>query len=136
MSTDQPERLPFWKRRIFVIETIFSDLIFAIPLRGYKSRIINYDQWTDFEKSIFDYYLANKFQLIKQISAFLRSDWTINRLEQTTLSIILEAVAEYHVKNTPKNVLIQQAVITTQKYSSECEYKLVNAVLENYFKSL
>ncbi|MDQ0513740.1 transcription termination factor NusB [Mycoplasmoides fastidiosum] len=136
MESNDKQNLPFWKRRVNIIQTIFADLSFAFPFHDYQSRIVDYDQWTKFEIAVFDYYLNNKLELMKISESFLSNKWTLQRLQKTTLAIILEAISEFHAMQTPKSVLIQQAVITAQKYSANQDYKLVNAILDNYFKSL
>lgn len=136
MKFNNNKKISFWKKRVHIIEAIFSDLIYAFPSTNYQERIFNYSEWDKFEIGIFEYYLNHKMKTINTVASFLNSNWTIDRVQKTTLAIILEAIVEYHYYHTPKKVLIEQAVITTQKYCENSDYKLVNAILDNYFKGL
>lgn len=52
-----------------------------------------------------------------------------------TVSIILEAIAEYQILKTDKLILITQSVKTAKNYCEDQDYKIINAILDNHFKS-
>lgn len=132
----KPKLLPQWRKRLNIVEAIFSDLIFAYDQKQYYERVIKPDNWSDFEKLTLFYYLEHKGELQKAISSLLREDWTLDRICKTTLAILLEAIAEYQTFQTPIKVLIHQAIVSCQRISEYKDYKFVNYILDRYFKSL
>ena len=57
-------------------------------------------------------------------------DWTFERLGFIEQAILLLALAEQKVLQTPKSVIIDEAIILSKKFSDEDSYKLVNATLD------
>lgn len=57
-------------------------------------------------------------------------DWTFERLGFIEQAILLLALAEQKVLDTPKSVIIDEAIILSKKFSDEDSYKLVNATLD------
>lgn len=125
---------PLWKRRVYVIEAIYSDLIIE-QLNVSNVGFLDKKEWIDFENSIFNNYLENKENYKETLNRFLKEGWTWNRLNFMVVAILMEAIAEIDVIETPINVLIEQSVKTTKNYCGEDEYKLVNGILNNYFRS-
>lgn len=119
-----------------MFEAIYSDLIFGDINKKNWINIHNFEIWSDFEKIIFENYLENKKKYMDDISALLKTGWTIERLNLPLLAILLEAISEYHSLKTDYKVLIQQSVVTTKKYCDDDEYKFLNSLLDNYLKNI
>lgn len=60
--------------------------------------------------------------------------WDINRLDKTGSSILRMAIYELKYTDTPKIVVINEAVELAKKYSDESVRKMINAVLDKYIK--
>ncbi|AEW45905.1 transcription antitermination protein NusB [Mycoplasma haemocanis str. Illinois] len=123
-----------WKRRVSVVQVIYSELITdqdfsKIDLSDQR------DNWIDFENKIFDNYLNNKHKYISLVESYLKSNWSLERLNTLCASILLEAISEFYVFKTPVKVLITESVKTAKNYCDENEYRIVNRVLEDFLKN-
>lgn len=63
-------------------------------------------------------------------------DWNINRLDKTGASILRLALYEIMYTDTPKIVVINEAVELAKKYSDDAVRKMVNAVLDKVIKEV
>lgn len=61
-------------------------------------------------------------------------DWSIDRLDKTGASILRMALYELKYMDTPRVVVINEAVELAKKYSDEAVRKMINAVLDKYIK--
>lgn len=61
-------------------------------------------------------------------------DWNIERLEATGASILRLALYEMKYTDTPKKVIINEAIELAKKYSDDSVRKMINAVLDKYMK--
>ncbi len=61
-------------------------------------------------------------------------DWTIDRLDKTGANILRMALYELKYMDTPRVVVINEAVELAKKYSDEPVRKMINAVLDKYVK--
>ena len=61
-------------------------------------------------------------------------DWNINRLDKTGASILRLALYEIKYTDTPKIVVINEAVELAKKYSDDAVRKMINAVLDKATK--
>jgi len=62
------------------------------------------------------------------------SDWSIDRLDKTGANILRMALYEMIYTDTPKIVVINEAVELAKKYSDDSVRKMINAVLDKYIK--
>lgn len=62
------------------------------------------------------------------------SSWTIDRLDKTGASILRMALYELKYTDTPKVVVINEAVELSKKYSDDSVRKMINAVLDKIMK--
>ncbi len=60
----------------------------------------------------------------------LRKDWDFNRLSVLEQAILLMGCQEILVNETPKSVVIDEAVRLAKKYCDDDSYKLINGVLD------
>lgn len=61
-------------------------------------------------------------------------DWDIRRLDKTGANILRMALYELKYTDTPKIVVINEAVELAKKYSDDAVRKMINAVLDKYVK--
>ena len=63
------------------------------------------------------------------IDPLLRKDWSFDRLSILEQTILLIAFQEILVNETPKAIVINEAVTLAKKYCDEDAYKFINGVL-------
>ncbi|GCE63947.1 hypothetical protein MHSWG343_09540 [Candidatus Mycoplasma haematohominis] len=126
---------PVWKRRVSIVEAIYADLM-TEKLKNKEKLDVTEErkEWIDFEKQIFDKYLRNKEDYKQIINRYLKEGWEWERINPITVSILLEAISESQTFDTPKLVLITQSIKTAKNYCGNTEYRIVHALLDNYFK--
>lgn len=74
--------------------------------------------------------IQNKNIYIKKISGLLRQDWDFDRLSILEQSILLISFQEILANDTPKPVVINEAITLAKKYCDDDSYKLINGVLD------
>lgn len=67
------------------------------------------------------------------ISAHLKG-YTLDRVNKVDLAIIIEAIIEFKYLKTPKEVIINEAVELSKKYSTERSPKFINGLLADIVK--
>ncbi len=72
----------------------------------------------------------NKYTYIQKINEYLRKDWDFNRLSVIEQAILLMGFQEILVNQTPKSVVINEAINLSKKYCDDDSYKLINGVLD------
>ena len=82
-----------------------------------------------FVRDIVDGVLEKKDSIDKIISKYLEN-WDLDRLGKTDRGILRLSTYEMLYYNTPKVVVINEAVELAKKYSDEKIVKLINAVLD------
>ncbi len=61
-------------------------------------------------------------------------DWSIKRLDKTGANILRMALYELEFTDTPRIVIINEAVELAKKYSDDPVRKMINASLDKYVK--
>ncbi len=74
--------------------------------------------------------LDHKQEYIDQISALLRQDWSFDRLSVLEQAILLISFQEILHNDTPKAVVINEAVTLAKSYCDDTSFKLINGVLD------
>ena len=82
-----------------------------------------------FVRDIVDGVLEKKDSIDKIISKYLEN-WDLDRLGKTDRAILRLSTYEMLYYNTPKVVVINEAVELAKKYSDDKVVKLINAVLD------
>ena len=82
-----------------------------------------------FVRDIVDGVLEHKDNIDKIIGKYLEN-WDLDRLGKTDRAILRLSTYEMLYYNTPKVVVINEAVELAKKYSDEKVVKLINAVLD------
>lgn len=88
----------------------------------------------EFISKILNNFAKNYSEINELISSNLKG-YTIDRLYKVDLAIIILAVIEVkYVKETPKEVVINEAVELAKKFSTEKSPKFINGVLADILK--
>lgn len=76
----------------------------------------------------------HKKELDDQISRYLKSDWSINRIAKTDLIILQIAFYEIDdVETVPNKVAVNEALQLAKEYSDDRSKRFINGVLSNEF---
>ena len=89
----------------------------------------NLDMDNKYVRDIVNGVMDNKEELDKIISRYLEN-WSLNILGQTDRAILRLSAYEMLYYDTPKVVVINEAVELAKKYSDDKVVKLINAVLD------
>lgn len=73
--------------------------------------------------------IKNKKDIVELANKYLK-DWTIDRLDNLGTVILRMAIYEINYTDTPKIVVINEAIELAKKYSDENVRKMINAVLD------
>ena len=75
--------------------------------------------------------MTYKNTYIDQINHALREDWEFVRLGYVEQAILIMAACELDLGVSPKQIVVDEAVILAKKYCDEATYKLINGVLDH-----
>ena len=115
-----------WEKRVIAFEIVYSLLM-------KEQLFFNEDEYQNVNKDVIKLvnYIINNFNNIKsKIISNLNENWSWDRLLTIDKSIIIVAYAEFNVFKTDKKIVIDQAIITSKKYSDEKSYKFINFILD------
>lgn len=76
------------------------------------------------------YGIVTEFDSLTEIANTYLKNWTIDRLDLTGASILRMAIYEIKYMDTPKVVVINEAVELAKKYSDDNVRKMINACLD------
>ena len=74
--------------------------------------------------------IENKEAFEQKINELLRDDWNFDRLSMLEQAILLISFQEILANDTPKPVVINEAIALAKKYCDDNSYKLLNGVLD------
>ncbi len=74
--------------------------------------------------------IENKDAFVQRINQLLRDDWEFDRLSMLEQAILLISCEEILANDTPKAVVINEAITLAKKYCDDNSYKLINGVLD------
>lgn len=120
-----------WEKRLIVVKYIYSQLIKNEPVDIAKNNFSKYflDVDAQFVETL-EFCLDHKNEIINVISTALLDNWTFDRLNLVDQAILLEAYSECKILRTDKNIMIDQSIITSKKYSDANSYEFINAILD------
>ncbi|MCI8541553.1 MAG: transcription antitermination factor NusB [Erysipelotrichaceae bacterium] len=75
--------------------------------------------------------ITYKDTYIEAINRALRDDWEFHRLGYVEQAILVMAACELDLGVSPKQIVVDEAVILAKKYCDEETYKLINGVLDH-----
>ena len=87
----------------------------------------------DFVKEVV-YGVITHFNEIDSLCNKYMNDWTIDRIDKTGAAILRIAVYELKYTDTPRVVVINEAIELAKKYSDDSVRKMINAVLDKMIK--
>ena len=76
------------------------------------------------------YGIVTEFDSLTEIANTYLKNWTIDRLDLTGASILRMAIYEIEYMDTPKVVVINEAIELAKKYSDDNVRKMINACLD------
>ena len=86
----------------------------------------------DFTKELIDGVLSHEEELINLANKYL-NNWNISRLGLTDAAIIKIAIYELLYTDTPKKVIIDEAVELAKDYSDEKVVGMINGILDKIY---
>lgn len=86
----------------------------------------------EFIESIVNEVILKKEELDKKANKYL-INWEINRLNKVDQAIFEIAVYELLYTDTPKKVVIDEAINLSKKYSEDAVVKMLNGVLDKIY---
>ena len=86
----------------------------------------------DFTISLIDGVLLHEEEIIELANKYL-NNWNINRLGLTDAAIIKIAIYELLYTDTPKKVVIDEAIELSKDYSDEKVVGMINGVLDKIY---
>ena len=89
----------------------------------------NIDVENEFVKDMVYGVLTNYDELTEIANKYL-NNWTIDRLDLTGAAILRMAIYEIKYMDTPKVVVINEAIELSKKYSDDAVRKMINATLD------
>ena len=89
----------------------------------------NVDKPNAFVSDILYGVIKHKNDIDKTANKYMEN-WTISRLDKTGAAILRMALYELLYTDTPKAVVINEAVELAKKYSDDAVRKMINAVLD------
>lgn len=93
----------------------------------------NVDVDNEFVKEVV-YGVNTYFDYINKKANDYLQNWKIERIDKTGASILRLALYELEFTDTPKIVVINEAVELSKKYSDKSVHKMINAVLDRVIK--
>lgn len=88
-----------------------------------------------FVKDIVEGVITNKELLNETANKFMK-DWDISRIDKPGAEILRIAFYELMYTDTPKIVVIDEAVELAKKYSDDSVRKIINAALDKYVREI
>ena len=85
-----------------------------------------------FGKELINGVISNEEEIRKYANKYLNK-WTIDRLGFTDQAIIEIAIYELMYTDTPKKVVINEAIELAKEYSDEAVVKMINGVLDKVY---
>ncbi len=124
-----------WEKRVKLFELVYSALIRDIS----PNDLINFSfeqlyEWEADSLKILEYLVKEWDEIVALLRPNISSTWTWDRISYTDKAVLLVAVAENKALDTPKNVIIDQSLITAKNYSIDDSYKFINPILEKVLK--
>lgn len=121
-----------WKKRVACFRFIYSVLVMNLKN---KDSILKFNEelaWLGDRQmaKVIAYFIKNKNAIKLKIQPFLKENWDIDRLNKVDLAILMESFCEYQVLPIDKKIVIDQAVVTSKRYSEDKSYKFINFVLD------
>ena len=93
------------------------------------------EKYADFMNRMFEGVVANVDAIDARLTPFLKG-WTIDRVTRVDLAILRLAAHELMLGETPRSVVINEAVELANQYSSDKAGAFINGVLGNLWRDM
>ena len=121
-----------------IVSFIFQGEFFEVDNNDLMLFIDNFDYSPEeaaFIEEIYSSITENNDSIDQLISSNLKN-WTIDRLYRLDLSILRVAVCELlYSKNTPKEIVVNEAVEIAKKFGTDDSSRLINGILGTIIRS-
>lgn len=116
--------------RKIAMEALYQHLLMDRDIRQAVFDITHSNQIDGYLYALTMGTVEHEQELTQKLQSMLRSDWSVDRLSKLDLAILLMSMQEILYNETPKPVVINEAVTLARKYSDEDSYKLINGILD------
>ena len=119
------------EQRVIALETIYQNLLLKKDIRkALFECTYGQNEIDPFLYSLTIDLMDKKNAYRTDIESRLRDDWSFDRLSLLEQTILLMAYQEFYVIQTPKAVVIDEAINLAKAYCDDSSYKLINGILD------
>lgn len=132
MKTNLDNVLSQWERRVIAFKFIYSLLIDETLTKEDMEKKLQkeIDNENKYIVKIISCFIQNKEEFEQSVSLNLLKTWTLSRVNYIDKAIIFSSMSEYKAHNIDRNIIIDQAIITSKKYGDDGSYKFINFILD------
>lgn len=126
-------KLTQWEKRVIIFKFIYSLIIDHELTKQEMTKKIGNDLGKNIDEYILlpiNSFINEKNKYFDLLSLNLSNNWTIDRICYVDKAIIFAAMSEYRIHKIDKKIIIDQAIVTSKKYSAENSYKFINFILD------
>lgn len=126
--------IPFDRHQMreLAVEAIYQHLLLEKDIRKCLYSVLCHSNDVDgFLYNLSVGTVEDEDELKEKISSKLRSDWTWERLSRLEQAILLMAAHEMELGQTPKSVVINEAVTLAKEYCDESAPAMINGILDH-----
>ncbi|KEZ24102.1 transcription antitermination protein NusB [Ureaplasma diversum] len=123
-----------WQKRVKLFQFSYAFLQNKNDtLKMVENALLHFDFSDEWLKAA-EYVIAECDQIINLIKPFLNTNWSWERLSLVDRSLLIAAYAESIIIKTPKDVLIDQTIITAKNFGDAISFQYINAILDRLIK--
>lgn len=126
----KPAEMTRSQMRVIAMKALYQHLLMDKDIRTCVYELTHRNQIDGYLYSLTMGTVENQQEFTEKLSGMLRKDWEVDRLSKLDLAILLMSMQEILVNDTPKPVVINEAVKLAKKYSDDDAYKLINGILD------
>lgn len=118
-----------WNKRLSIVKCIYNLIILDFK----DINILEIQNTYNFDADslkIVEFVMSNHEKLKNKISNFISNDWSFDRINIVEKAILFQTLSESLILKTEKNILIDQAIITSKNFCDEESYKFINGILD------
>ncbi|MDR0857054.1 MAG: hypothetical protein LBM76_01530 [Mycoplasmataceae bacterium] len=119
-----------WKRRVEVFKYIYAIRMSDIHGSVLKTHAFEKNEFDAEQLKIVEYFADHEQEVIDKIEGQMAEGWSWNRISSVDQAILIEAYCEVKATAIEKNIVIDQAIVTTKHYSEEKSVPYINAILD------
>ena len=119
------------EQRVVAMQSVYQHLLLGKDIRKCVFEVMKGSNDIDgYLYSLTMGTIENKEAFEQKINELLRDDWDFDRLSMLEQAILLISFQEILANDTPKAVVINEAITLAKKYCDDNSYKLLNGVLD------